>query len=439
MTTDVRTFTADTMQHALDIVRQEMGSDAVILQTRQITKRRLLPWLKSREEVEITAGMQMPARAAATKEASVKSAMAAAPARRTIHPDDLAPPPALLKSEPKLATAAKPASVTAARSQARAPMPAKAETLTPRPLTRVAPDPASTNVATAEIHKRLDALQQALNELTRQAKHRVAEEVPVEVFPHYSRLLTADIDEPTARELAIRVKRDATAEQIANPQACAAMLAGMIENEIRCTAPIRAARGRRKVVALVGPTGVGKTTTLAKLAANFRLREGLKVALVTIDTYRVAAVEQLRTYAEIIDLPMKVVTSPAELRRALDELAGLDLVLIDTAGRSPNDDLQLQELKSLLAETGVDEIHLVLSLAGGGASLEDAAQKFSSLKITSTIVTKLDEAMRPGSLLTAARRVRWPISYVTHGQNVPEDIEPANAAKLAGWVLAARD
>jgi flagellar biosynthesis protein FlhF len=438
MTTDVRTFTAETMQRALDIVRQEMGPDAVILHTRQIARRRLLPWLKSREEVEITAGAGVNVRAVAAKEAPTKSATPAV-ARRTISPDDLAPPPALLKSEPKAAIAAKPASVAATRMRTRAPMPAKAETLTPKAVTRATPDSTLSNPATAEIHKRLDALQQALAELTRQAKLRVADEVPVELFPHYTRLLDAGVDETTAREFAIRLKREATSDQLANPQACAALLAGMVEKEIRCAPPIKAVRGRRKVVALVGPTGVGKTTTLAKLAANFRLRDGLKVGLVTIDTYRVAAVEQLRTYAEIIDLPMKVVTSPPELRRALEELSGLDLVLIDTAGRSPNDELKLQELKSLLTDTGVDETYLVLSLAGGGASLEETAERFAGLKITSAIITKLDEAMRPGSLVTITRRVRWPINYVTAGQNVPEDIEPANAAKLAKWVLAARD
>lgn len=105
------------------------------------------------------------------------------------------------------------------------------------------------------------------------------------------------------------------------------------------------------------------------MAANFRLRDGIKIGLVTVDTFRVAAVEQLRTYAEIIDLPMKVVTSPLEMRRTLDELVGLDLILIDTGGRSPRDELKIQELKSLLAEAQADEVHLVLSLTAGVSSL----------------------------------------------------------------------
>ena len=118
-------------------------------------------------------------------------------------------------------------------------------------------------------------------------------------------------------------------------------------------------------MALVGPTGVGKTTTTAKLAAHFRLHEHRRVGLITVDTYRIAAVEQLRTYADIIDLPMEVASTPDEMRQAIGRLADLDLILMDTAGRSPRDEVQIQELKSLLVEAQPDEVHLVLSCASG--------------------------------------------------------------------------
>jgi flagellar biosynthesis protein FlhF len=209
----------------------------------------------------------------------------------------------------------------------------------------------------------------------------------------------------------------------------------MVEGEIHCTSPISVTPGRRRVVALIGPTGVGKTTTIAKLAANFRLRDGIRMGLVTVDTYRIAAVEQLRTYAEIIDLPMKVVTSPREMRRALDELSGLDLVLIDTAGRSPRDELKIQELKSLLAEAQVDEVHLVLSLVASARSLQATAEKFAPAGATALILTKLDEAVGMGTLLSMARRTTLPISYLTTGQDVPDDIEHANMRRVSRLVL----
>ncbi len=445
MSTEVRTFTAESMQQALDIVRKEMGPDAVILHTRQIAKRRLLPWMKSRQEVEITAGMGVNIRPATAVHSG--AAVAAPPSttapRRFLNADDLAPPPQLLKSSAKPQAIMKPVETkplpAGSRLQTRTPVPARADALSPRSTVRPASAPTPLSEGTAEIHKRLDALQQALSELSRQAKVRVADEVPAELFPLYQQLMDADVDEPLAREFTLRLKRQASADQLSSPMAATALLTALLEHEIRCAPPITAARGRRKVVALIGPTGVGKTTTIAKLAANYRLRDGLKVGLVTVDTYRVAAVEQLRTYAQIIDLPMKVVTSPQEMRRALDELTGVDLVLVDTAGRSPNDDLKLQELKSLLTDTSVDEVHLVLSLTVGAKALESTAERFSSLKLSSVILTKLDEAPSAGALLTVARRIASPISYVTTGQSVPEDIESANAARLARWVLGQQE
>ncbi|MEO1995355.1 MAG: flagellar GTP-binding protein, partial [Planctomycetaceae bacterium] len=168
---------------------------------------------------------------------------------------------------------------------------------------------------------------------------------------------------------------------------------------------------------------------------NFRIRDGIKMGLVTVDTYRIAAVEQLRTYAEIIDLPMKVVTSPLEMRRALDELVGLDLVLIDTAGRSPRDELKIQELKSLLAEAQVDEVHLVMSMTASLRSLQATAENFSVANTTSMILTKLDEAAGMGALLSVSRNVPLPVSYLTTGQDVPDDIEPADATRVARLIL----
>ena len=131
-----------------------------------------------------------------------------------------------------------------------------------------------------------------------------------------------------------------------------AHVAGMIEEEIRVAGPIQITPGRCRLAALVGPTGVGKTTTIAKLAANFRLKEKRRVGLITVDTYRIAAVEQLRTYADIIDLPMHVVSTPREMRETVERMSHLDLILLDTAGRSPKDEVRLQELKAFLDRGG---------------------------------------------------------------------------------------
>jgi flagellar biosynthesis protein FlhF len=209
----------------------------------------------------------------------------------------------------------------------------------------------------------------------------------------------------------------------------------MIEADLPIAGPIRIPAGRRHLVALVGPTGVGKTTTIAKLAANFRLREQRRVGLITVDTYRIAAVEQLRTYADIIDLPMEVVATPREMHQAVARMADLDLILMDTAGRSPRDDVQIQELKGLLAEAAPDEVHLVLSSVASARCLANTAQQFAPVGTTALVLTKLDEAASLGNLLPLARSCGLPLSYLTNGQNVPDDIAAADAGRLARTIV----
>ena len=188
-------------------------------------------------------------------------------------------------------------------------------------------------------------------------------------------------------------------------------------------------------MALVGPTGVGKTTTIAKLAAIYRLRENKRVGLITVDTYRIAAVEQLRTYAEIIDLPMEVVSTPREMREATARMSDMDLVLLDTAGRSPRDEVKIQELKSMLAEAKPEEVHLVVSAVASARSLSKTAEQFSTVGTTSLIVTKIDEATALGGLVSLARNSGLPLSFLTDGQNVPDDIQQANARNLADLIV----
>ena len=285
------------------------------------------------------------------------------------------------------------------------------------------------------LSNKLNSLQKMVQNLTRSTQFRGADEIPTELFEIYTQLIDADVEDDLARELVFGLRQSCDLEQLSDPVVSRGLLSAMVEAELNCTDAIRITPGRRKVVALVGPTGVGKTTTIAKLAANFRLRDGVKMGLVTVDTYRIAAVEQLRTYAEIIDLPMKVVTSPQEMRRALDELAGLDLVLIDTAGRSPRDELKIQELRQMLNEARVDEVHLVMSLTASARSIAMTCEQFQGVNPTALILTKLDEAAGMGSLLSVARQVPLPVSYVTTGQDVPEDIEPAKPHRIARLVL----
>jgi flagellar biosynthesis protein FlhF len=180
---------------------------------------------------------------------------------------------------------------------------------------------------------------------------------------------------------------------------------------------------------------VGKTTTIAKLAAKLKLDENRKVGLITIDTYRIAAVDQLKKYADIIGSPLKVVASPEDLRQAVASMRDCDFVLIDTAGRSPRDSLKLNELKAFLTAAEPDEVHLVLSTVVSRGSLDLAIEKFSNVRADKVIFTKLDEASHVGAMLGVVRSIGKPLSYITIGQDVPADIEVARGKRLAQLIL----
>ncbi|MCP4834958.1 MAG: hypothetical protein GY895_09350 [Phycisphaera sp.] len=193
--------------------------------------------------------------------------------------------------------------------------------------------------------------------------------------------------------------------------------------------------GRPRTIAFVGPTGVGKTTTLAKIAATLSLREGLKVGLVTADTYRISAVEQLKTYAEILGCRLEVAGDPATMKQVLADCEGLDAVLIDTPGRSQNDTDSLAELRALMDAARPHETHLVLAGTAAERVLLREAEAFSGLGPDRVVLTKLDEAVAFGMLVSVVRRIGRRISWVTTGQEVPKDVEWATGSRIADLVL----
>jgi flagellar biosynthesis protein FlhF len=189
----------------------------------------------------------------------------------------------------------------------------------------------------------------------------------------------------------------------------------------------------RRLVALVGPTGVGKTTTIAKIAAHAILDSRLKVSLVTVDTYRIGASEHIQRYGEIMNVPTHVARDEASLREAIFRSGDAHLVLIDTAGRS--DAAALAAQAQLLHKVEGIECHLVLSAASGAREIRAAAKRFHAYKAQRLIFSKLDESDGPGSILSATTESNVAISCVTDGQRVPEDIHPASGQSLVDRVL----
>ncbi len=288
----------------------------------------------------------------------------------------------------------------------------------------------------AQFGEQLSRLHAMVAEMSRQGRiDHLLPDLPGELVPTYATLLEADVPEVLARRLVRHVAEGLEPDEYQSPEAIRDALRLAVESCLPIAPPIAAVSGTRRVVALVGPTGVGKTTTVAKLAANFKLVHGLRLGLVTVDTYRIAAVEQLRTYAEIIDLPLAVANDPGEMRSAIESLGPVDLVLIDTAGRSPRDEVKIRELADFLAAAKPDEVHLVLSATSGERSLRAAVERFAVVRADRLILTKLDEADGLGGILAVIGQANLPVSYLTTGQAVPDDIEPADRRRLARLIL----
>ncbi len=192
-------------------------------------------------------------------------------------------------------------------------------------------------------------------------------------------------------------------------------------------------RGTSKVLVLIGPTGVGKTTTVAKLSYIFK-KAGRRVGVITLDSYRVGAVEQLRSFVNVMELPFKIAETPKDLMKSVDELGDRDLILIDTAGRSQHDRFRLNELKVFLDNLRAD-IYLTLSANLSELVMYEAIMQFSIFPVKGLIFSKMDETSYPGSVINVAYRTKLPILCFTTGQTVPDDIVMANYDYLTNLIL----
>lgn len=243
------------------------------------------------------------------------------------------------------------------------------------------------------------------------------------------------VPEVVARQLGAELA--AKAALLGNsPDACRRLLAVWLKQHIAVGGTITVPATGAKVIAFIGPTGVGKTTTIAKLAAMFAMAQRQPVALVTADTYRIAAVAQLQTYADIIGLPLEIVYNGGDLQQAVARHRDKKLILLDTAGRSPNNTAQLAQLRLLLEAVPEAEPYLVLSATTAPADMLNIYEQFNFCQ-PKIILTKLDEATSCGALVNLAYKHPCTVAYVTTGQNVPDDIAAAEADHLARLALGA--
>ncbi len=363
----VKTFHARSLPEALARVKRSFTGDAVILYTKSVRAPGLMGFF-GRQVVEVAAATDVPRE-------SAEAAPASAPAM---------------------------AAVAAYR---RREAPAADETL-------------------GKLREEIAGIRGALDELVKLNVPPSVAGLPEPVMEGYVALVRHGVAETLATDVA------RAAAGLSDPAAVKERMTQELASRVKVAGGIETS-GRRKVVALVGPTGVGKTTTIAKIAAEFKVRRRQRVALITIDTYRIAAVQQLQTIADIIQVPLSTVLTVGDLKEALAGLRNYDLVLIDTAGRSQRDELKMFDLDAFVKAAGADEVHLVISAAAGLGNMNEVIERFRPLGPTRLIVTKVDEAEALGRIASVSSASDLGLSYLTTGQDIPNDIEVASAERVA--------
>lgn len=208
-----------------------------------------------------------------------------------------------------------------------------------------------------------------------------------------------------------------------------------LKNNIQVSGPIRFMKGSPVYVPIIGPTGVGKTTTIAKLAALYKYTYDRKVVLISADTYRIAAMEQLKAFAEIANIPFEPIYNPNEFIEKAKKFRNADLVLIDTPGINPKNMKRMIQLKELIRFSHADEIHLVLNITSKNEMLRETIKSFGIIPFKNIIFTKIDEINNYGDILNICKEFDKSISYLTFGQNIPEDIALADRKDIATMIL----
>jgi len=377
-----RTFRAPDTRSALAMVKAALGPDAVILATRDVDN-----GLFRAKEIEVTA------------------ALPDAPAQTKALPAKAYNPPAPLRS-----------------------LPTPAPTPAPVP---VAPRGTESNDELQSLRASMEEMRRELRRMGSQVRMERELKLPPPAAEVLTRLVNRGVEESIAEDC---VRTALT--RAPNASLIASVRSALNERITTTRAPWQADGKKQRVMALVGPTGVGKTTSVAKIAARALMESKQKVALITVDTYRIGASEQLTRYGEIMNVPTAVARDRSELTRAIARASNADLILIDSAGRS------LPEAVARQAELlrSVEGITLCLTLSAciGPREMAAQAERYRSLSPERLLVTKVDEAVGPGSLLSASTRIAQPIVAVCDGQRVPEDIHALSGSDLVELVLGER-
>lgn len=424
----IKKYSAKSMREALLQIKNELGEDAIILKTQKLPKKMFS--LSSQDEVEVTAAID----------------------------EDLSKPPTFrpLKVNPETVT--RPAS-TGVYSRPRSsgvidmnelgnsevhlwepplmepPLKSgKRDVLDKRKA--VKPEIRVNNVSES---RQIDDLKENINELKVLVKNilennnnTVSTDDSIDAFTggsakFYQKLLDSEVKPQIAAKL---VKKLNATDIMLSESQIEKKVVSVLSSLFPVAGPLRLKKNGPVIVAFVGPTGSGKTTTLAKLAAHCCINKNKNVSIITADTYRIAAIEQIRMFAEIVKVGLQVIFSPDEVAGALEACSNDDIVFVDTAGRSQRNSEHMEELQEFLQQLGADEIHLVLSAATKDSDLSEIISRYKAVNINRLIFTKLDETVKIGNIFNSVSEAEIPVSYFTFGQSVPDDIELAQTARF---------
>ncbi|TJY43173.1 flagellar biosynthesis protein FlhF [Cohnella pontilimi] len=442
----VKRYVVDDLPQAVQMIRSELGSDAVILNTKEIRIGGFLGMFR-KKRVEVIAAVDEASRKMPARPQPARPAKPAAP--------DNKPPASVTDDLPELRTPipnqavrskyaagsgasapAAPAGVAIAEQAVEykplldeTPLPGMVEAVHPSQGQTGGEAPASENTLT--LLQELRTMKDMMAKLTRQQTFR---SMPESVVKWSRRLAEQGVDpvhvEQFAEEVRHRLGDEDKSDESASYEAAKEVLTSWL---LPC-AGSGISPGIR-IAHFVGPTGVGKTTTIAKLAAEQSLNHRRSVGLITADTYRISAVDQLRTYADILNVPLEVVFSPGELTRAYKKMADRDLLFMDTAGRNYRNEMFVSEVNSLLAPGEKSETFLVLSMTHKYADMKLVAAQFAKYGVRRLLITKTDETDTFGAIVNLVREFSFPISYITCGQTVPDDIRPFDPAEWVNKLL----
>jgi flagellar biosynthesis protein FlhF len=406
----VKRYVGDTVAETMGKVKRELGAEAVILQTRQFREGGFFG-LFGKMRVEITAAIEEQPIAKKPNQTENK-----------IYPTN---PYAIQKETPV---------------QSGADFTTMGNSSAPRNADQVRDVSSPKSVGKNPLEEEILSMRKLLEKMNQQMEGLEGDQGvwPVPLQKWADLLRERGVSAKIVKKLLRTVQQNVREEDWTEDYRVKPCLKEAIRQICLNTAAIQPGVRKPRIVALIGPTGVGKTTTIGKLAAGFSIVDKRKVALITADTYRVAAVEQLKTFGEIIGVPVDVVMTPSGLKDAIHRNEDKELIFIDTAGRSPHHELHMSELKAFLDKAQPDLTLLVMSATTHSSDQAKIFNRFEPLT-THLIFTKMDETVNGGAILNLLERTELPVAYITNGQNVPDDIEVATPERLTRYILGEGD